>query len=421
MIEPHPFNLNPKQSEALDLFTSNASDVMLYGGSRSGKTFFTVWAIFVRASKVKSRHVILRDKFNHAKRSLWLDTIPKMLSIAMPELRPHPNKSDYYYTLSNGSEVWIGGLDSKERTEKILGTEYSSIFFNETSQIDYSSINIAKTRLAEKSGLKKMCYYDSNPPTKSSWQYVLFEKKLDPIDNVPLENPEMYASMIMNPVDNIENIDSDYLKILSRMPEADKNRFLLGLYSDESDGQAYYEFRRDQHVKEFPEYPGTKFISSDFNVQPHCSFAFQIADGKIQVIEEFFLQNSDTPKAVSEWEKRYRGATVVPDSTGRNRKTSGQSDFDIIKAAGFKIISTHNPYVKDRVNLVNLRLKEMKIEIHPRCKKLINDLEKVSWKNNDLDQKTDPMLTHMSDCLGYACHNLMPATKLNLTPSVKTR
>jgi phage terminase large subunit len=410
------FKLTDKQNQALDIFTSNHRDIMLYGGSRSGKTLFTVWAIFVRASKTKSRHVILRDKFNHAKRSIWLDTIPKMLTMAMPDLKPIPNKSDYYYTLPNGSEVWIGGLDSKERTEKILGTEYSTIYFNETSQIDYNSVTIAKTRLAEKNSLIKKAYYDSNPPTKASWQYLLFEKKLNPIDNEPVDSPENYISFLMNPIDNLENIDQDYIKLLQSMPEADRNRFLHGLYSDESDGQVYYEFNRDNHVKEFIEHFGTKFVLSDFNVDPHCSLVCQFVDGQIQVIDEWFLRNSDTPKAVHEWSKKYKGSTVIPDSTGKNRKTSGQSDFDIIKAAGFQIMSTHNPFVKDRVNNVNRCLKENKIIIHPRCKKLINDLERVSWKNNELDQKTDPLLTHISDALGYGCYNLLPQSKLNLKP-----
>lgn len=422
MSEQPNFSLTQKQSEALDLFISKAKNIMLYGGSRSGKTFFIVWAIFMRASLVKSRHCILRLKFAHAVNSLWLDTIPKVLNIAFPDLGAKPHHSRYYYKLPNGSEVWVGGLDSKERTEKILGNEYSSLYFNETSQIDYSSITMARTRLAEKNELTKKTYYDSNPPTKSSWQYWLFEKKLNPKDDEPLKDPENYASMLMNPIDNLENIDEEYIELLESMPEAERNRFLYGLYSDESDGQAYYEFVRDKHVKKVNRLGGTVFIWSDFNVDPHASAAFQFIDGKIKVFKEFFLNNSDTPKAVSEWEKAgLKGAIVIPDSTGKNRKTSGQSDFDIIRNAGFQIRSSHNPFVKDRVNNVNRCLKAGLIEIDPSCKKLINDLEKVSWRNNDLDQKTDPMLTHMSDGLGYACHNLLPQIKLDLKPTTARR
>jgi hypothetical protein len=260
-----------------------------------------------------------------------------------------------------------------------------------------------------------------NPDAKTSWSYLQFIKKLDPIDNEPLSDPGDYAWLKMNPRDNIENIDEGYIKLLERMPEKDRERFLEGNFRDESDGNVYYEFKRDIHVKSFPILPGTKFILCDFNVNPHCSLACQFIDGKIQVIEEFFLLNSDTPRAISAWEKTYRGSRVIPDSTGRNRKTSGKSDFDLIKDAGFVIESVHNPFVKDRVNNVNYNLKAGLIEIHPNCKKLINDLERVAWRNNELDQKTDPMLTHISDALGYGSYKLLPIHKIDLTPKTGRR
>ena len=94
---------------------------MFYGGSRSGKTFFACWVVFMRAvNESNSRHLILREKFNAAKRSLWLDTIPKLCEIAFPDLPMHKHGTDYYYTLPNKSEVWVGGLDSKERNREDL-------------------------------------------------------------------------------------------------------------------------------------------------------------------------------------------------------------------------------------------------------------------------------------------------------------
>jgi PBSX family phage terminase large subunit len=409
------------QKKALELLSSDCKHISLLGGSRSGKSFIILYALFVRACKVKSRQVALRKTFNSIKTSLWMDTAIKVSKVCFPNLPLQWNKTDYFITFPNGSELWFAGLDDDKRVEKILGKEYSSIFFNEITQMDYRSVQMALTRLAEKNDLKKKAYYDLNPSEKTHWGYYQFIKKLNPADNEPLLDPDNYAWLRMNPKDNIENIDQDYLNMLKSMPERERMRFLDGEFQDESDGQVYYEFRREDHVKDFQEYPGTKFIFADFNVMPHCSVVAQVINGQIQVIDEWFLENSDTPKAVFEWSKKYKGARVIPDSTGRNRKTSGQSDFDIIKAAGFIIESTYNPFVKDRVNLMNLRLKEGKILIHPRCKKLINDLEKVQWRNNELDQKTDPMLTHISDALGYGCHKLLPQTTLNLTPSTKVR
>ena len=57
-----------------------------------------------------------------------------VMEIAFPEVPWKLNKSDWFVTLNPGtdheSEVWFGGLDDKERTEKILGMEFATIFTN---------------------------------------------------------------------------------------------------------------------------------------------------------------------------------------------------------------------------------------------------------------------------------------------------
>lgn len=413
MNQVSEFHKTEKQKEAVRLLGSQAKNIMLYGGSRSGKTFLLCYALIVRAAKVKSRHIIIRQNFNHVKRSIWLDTLPKVLALAFPNLRAHPNKSDYFYKLANGSEIWIGGMDDEKSVEKILGNEYSTIYFNECSQLNYSSIQIAKTRLAEKNDLLKKIYYDENPPTKSHWSYWLFEKKIDPIGEVPIEDPHNYSSLLMNPNDNIENIDSEYLDMLSKMPEKEKNRFLKGLFNDETDGSVYYAFNRDKHVREIKPYGGTVFVGMDFNVDPMTAVIGQVSDGKIQIFDEVYLNNSDTYKMAGVLKtKNLAGVKIIPDSTGANRKTSGKSDFQILKEAGFTIESSHNPFVTDRVNNVNRLLSNDLLTIDPKCKKLINDLERVSWKNNELDQSgANKHLTHISDALGYLCWKLDPFGK----------
>jgi hypothetical protein len=230
------------QSHATDLLTSSALHTMLYGGSRSGKTFLLVYAIFLRALKEKnSRHIILRFRFAHAKASLIYGTIPDVFRLcfaAMGETDNYLNKQDWCYRLPNGSEVWVGGLDDKERTEKILGNEYSTIYFNECSQIPYSSVLKARTRLAQKNGLSKKFYYDENPPSRGHWTFKEFIEHLDPVAVKPLPADD-YVSMLMNPAGNRQNLDPIYIKILENLPEAERNRFLLGLFGDAVSGVVF--------------------------------------------------------------------------------------------------------------------------------------------------------------------------------------
>lgn len=216
--------------------------------------------------------------------------------------------------------------------------------------------------------------------------------------------------MLMNPMDNLENIDGSYLEILESLPEKDRLRFMLGEFVDGDDGEVYYEFSSDKHVRPCKyNRNATLFISMDFNVNPMTASLFHVVNNGIEVFDEVFLNNSDTYKMCAELKKKgYSHGRVIPDSTGKNRKTSGKSDFVILEENGFIVESTRNPYVTDRVNAFNRLLKNDNWHCDPKCIKLINDLEKVSWKDNKLDQKTDPMLTHMSDNAGYGVYFHFP-------------
>lgn len=395
------FKNTPKQDEAVRLLSSNAKNIMLYGGSRSGKSAILLKALLIRASKIPSRHLAVRQHFNHIKTSLWLDTLPKISKLAFPELQYEVNRTDYYITLANGSEIWFGGLDDGDRVEKLLGREYSTIWFNECSQIPYQSIDKVRSRLAEKNTLKKKIYYDMNPPSKSHWSYYQFIKGIHPTEKIPI-NKDDFACLLMNPKDNAENISDEYFDILAAMSEKDRARFEAGEFADDSNGQAYYAFSMDRHVKSVQRRNGTVFVGMDFNVNPMTAIVFQMIENKMCILDEVWLENSDTFKMCDELKRRgYGGATVIPDSTGRNRRTSGISDHEILRTNGFNVVWSHNPFVKDRVNAFNHALTNDRIEIDNKCVKLIGDLESVVWKNGELDKKSDPMATHITDAAGY--------------------
>jgi hypothetical protein len=222
MMTQKPFKLTDKQSEAIKLLGSEAAYILLYGGSRSTKTF----------------------RFNHVKSSIVYDTFPKVMQLCFPEVQYKLDKSDWFVTYSNGSQIWFGGLDDKERTEKVLGNEYASICLNEISQISYQGFLILVTRLAqvctyERGGktheLRQKMYFDENPPSKGHWSHKLFIEKKDPDTNKPLKNPDDYVSMLMNPKDNAENLSKAYLKALQNLPKRQRDRFWDGKFGDNTE------------------------------------------------------------------------------------------------------------------------------------------------------------------------------------------
>jgi phage terminase large subunit-like protein len=249
------FKLTQKQTEVETLIRSPQRHTLLVGGSRSGKTSLLIRAVADRAIRVEqSRHAILRLRANAARASIALDTLPKIFRLCHPAETLKQHKSEGYFSLTNGSEIWIAGLDDDERIEKILGREYATIFLNEVSQIPYATVLVALTRLAQVAdGLSQAAYYDLNPTSKAHWTNVLFGEKRDPISRQLLDDPENYARMFLNPSDNAENLTADYLKSLERLPERQRRRFFEGVYIDDLDGALFsYEGIARARVAEFP-------------------------------------------------------------------------------------------------------------------------------------------------------------------------
>jgi len=244
-----------KQRQALDLLGSDPKYTLLYGGSRSGKSFIIIYAIIHRALKVAgSRHLIVRFAFNHAKQSLWHDTIPKVLKMCFPGVNPSLNRSDWFIEFSNGSQIWLGGLDDKERTEKVLGNEYATIFINEASQISYQSYSILLTRLAQKTDLINRIYCDCNPPSTQHWTYKLFIQHVNPDSNEALDG-KYYSYMRMNPDDNLENLPEDYIEsVLNTLSHRQQKRFRYGEFMDDIEGALWtYDIIDKYRVSETPE------------------------------------------------------------------------------------------------------------------------------------------------------------------------
>jgi len=217
-------------------------------------------------------------------------------------------------------------------------------------------------------------------------------------------------------------------------------------------GLAYHAFHRTRNVAPLrydPKLP--LFWALDFNMNPLCSVLGQTRNGKVFILDELILPDSNTLAACEEFLERTRKWTMAPelpdlpqdseileeilarlkplplnvyvhgDATGEQRKTSAsRTDWQIAKdffgrytdryRASFRVPSA-NPPVKDRINCVNAMLGnhagEHRLLIDPRCKQLIKDLEQVCWKADphgnplaELD-KSDPMRTHVSDAVGY--------------------
>ena len=224
-------DLTDRQSQALDLL-STRDRVLLYGGSRSGKTV----VILIRLLLLMLEHPGVRMfagrwRAVHAKMSLWEQTLLPLLRerLRLPANTYHVNYGEMVLTLGNGSSLWVGGFDDKERVEKLLGQEYLCGFLNEISQISYDAYLTMMTRLAQRvEGLRNAAYCDCNPPSPQHWAHRVFIEGVEPRSRQPFKEPGRYGAMLMNPIDHMAHLPTHYLEQLDDLSPAQRRRMKFG-------------------------------------------------------------------------------------------------------------------------------------------------------------------------------------------------
>jgi len=256
------FKLTPDQKTAARKMTGKAKRVMLEGGARSGKTFEIIRLFFIRAMKYPgTQHCIGRLHFTHLKSTIIAQTWPTVNRLCFPDIKTHLNKSDFFYQFPNGSQVWLFGLDQKERMDKILGSEWFTIYLNEASLLEWDHVTLLLTRLAAKvEGGTPRLYLDQNPPAISHWTYKVFHQKQNPENGMPLPDPDNWEFLKMNPAGNLENLAEDFLQTLQALPERRRKRFLDGDYAPDVVGALWNEIMIDKHRVDKSQIPAMKRI-----------------------------------------------------------------------------------------------------------------------------------------------------------------
>lgn len=251
------YKRNPGQERARrDLLTSGKRFNLIYGGSRSGKTFELVGTIMERALMAPgSRHLIVRQDGISAKRAIAKGTWPEVERVRWPGLGVEWKEQYGYLAVPNQSEVWIGGLNDDKALEKILGNEYATIYMNEASESRYQAFTLLRSRLAQTvkdvdgDPLSQRFYIDLNPTTRQHWTYRLFIDGVEPETQTPVDMAH-YGHIVVNPMDNVENLSSEYLHDLRNLPARARKRFFDGQYVEDAEDALWRRamIKRTQNV-----------------------------------------------------------------------------------------------------------------------------------------------------------------------------
>lgn len=396
-------HLSKPQAEA---FQSETKHTAFVGGIGSGKSFLgALWAYTQMIRYPKCIGLITAESYDQ----LMSATLPTLYKILDGCGQPYEYNGHRKELIVNDTKTYCRSAETYDRQR---GIEVGWWWADEAAYYKKDAFLTLSGRLRDASGPLRAMY--SSTPKGHNWLYDYFHP------NGEL-NSNQYSFVRAASRTN-RHLPDGYLDSLrSQYDEKLVEQELEGKFVNLTAGKVYYSFDRSVNIEQnIKRRGGSTLIGVDFNVDPLCAVVAFVENDKIYVTDELFLRNSNTFELCHELKKRgYTGAKLYPDSTGRNRKTSGQSDTNILSSEGFQVEYTRNPYVIDRVNNLNRLISQKKIIVSDKCKKLINDLEKVTWKGSDLDQKTDPLLTHMSDSLGYLAWSLYPIRDTSIKGRIK--
>jgi hypothetical protein len=158
----------------------------------------------------------------------------------------------------------------------------------------------------------------------------------------------------------------------------------------------------------------------DFNIDPMSAVVFAREGDDVYAIDEIEMYSSNTQEMVAELKSRYAGSRiwVYPDPASRQRKTSagGVTDLSILQNAGFTVKApvSHNP-VRDGVNAVNSKLCNTagvrSFFVDPRCRRLIECLERQTYKPGTTQPDKDSGYDHLTDATRYYFDYVFPVRR----------
>ena len=382
----------PLSKPQKEVITNTSRFRVLITGRRFGKTYLAIneLAKFARYSNKKVWYVA--PSYRQAKSICWNELKDKLIKHKWVK---SINNSDLTIVLRNNSRISLRGADN-ENSLRGIGLDF--LVMDEFADIHKQAwYEVLRPTLSDTQGHALFC---GSPRGFGNWSYRLYKLGETNKDWQSFKYTTLEGEQVSK--DEIEQAKEDLdLRTFQQEYEA-----TFVNYS----GMIYYNFNREKNLLDkFSNYHNTLHIGLDFNVEPMCAVVSVIENDSIIIIDEIQIYSSNTNEMVDEIKTRYNKKIIIyPDPSAKQRKTSagGMTDLAILKNAGFEVRCRNKaPLVRDRINAVNSKLKNVKgqnsLFILKSCKNAIKSIERQIYKEGTHIPDKDSGYDHMNDALGY--------------------
>ena len=380
----------------------------LITGRRFGKTTLAIREMARYASKPNQTVWYVAPSYRMAKGIVW-----RKLKHRLQDLRwiDKVNESELTIYLKNGSEIALKGA---ENADSLRGRAIDFLVMDEFADIDSQAFyEVLRPTLADTQG---HALFTGTPKGIGNWSYDIYQ--------MAQEDPESWASWQFTTLDG-GFVSADEVAEARKLLDSRTFQQEFEATFVTAGNRVWYAFDRVHNVQPYTGRSGeqTIAIGMDFNIDPMSAVVFAREGDHVWAIDEIEMYSSNTQEMVQEIRSRYNKLAsdriwVYPDPASRQRKTSagGATDLSILQNAGFivKAPNAHNP-VRDGVNAVNSMLcsagGQRRFFVDPRCKRLIECLERHNYKPGTTVPDKDTGYDHLTDAARYYFDYVWPVRR----------
>lgn len=382
-----------------DIFNSTSRWRVVVAGRRFGKTFLSTAELLKASLSGKNKNCwYIAPTYGSAKEIAWdmlLEQIPTQYISKQHE-------TALTITLHNGSKISLKGA---EKPNNLRGRSLDFVVMDEFADMKAETwFEVIRPSLADRRG---SAMWIGTPKGMNHFRDLWA---------LGVDGQQDWQSWQFTTLQG-GNVDKDEIEAAKRdMDERTFKQEFEAAFVNYA-GIIYYNFNRDESVKQAKDDGGTLHIGMDFNLDPMSAVVAKRDGDVLHIIDEIVIYGSNTDEMVSEIRTRYpdRHCIIYPDPASKQRKTSagGRTDLSILQNAGFavKVKNTH-PAIRDRINAVNARLKtsdgRRHLFVSPKCKQTIKSLERQVYKEGTSQPDKDSGFDHMNDALGYLIDYIYP-------------
>jgi len=371
---------------------------VIIAGRRFGKTYLSVREMAKFARHPKRKIVYIAPSYRQGKQTVWADLKEKLGRLGWIK---RVNETELTITLINGSLIMLRSADNYD-SMRGLGIDF--VVFDEFADIAVQTwTEVIRPALSDREG---HAMFIGTPKGMGNWAKDLWDQGQNPatID---------WSSYQYTTLDG-GNVSEEEIEAAKQdLDERTFRQEYMATFETYS-GAVYYAFDRSQlfDIKQLSPSVAdneTMHIGVDFNVNPMSAVVSVKRGERLYVVDAIEIYGSNTQELCDEIKMKYgteRKYFAYPDASGGARNTKGTSDHNILRQNGFLVKAPgRNPPVKDRIAAVNSAFKssngQVKLCINNTARRLIECVEKQTYKGDTRVPDKESGFDHLLDALGY--------------------